>query len=405
MSDITQIGNLEKKKVGEILHQETIVPVNLETVKDKSSYDMNLYSVSNKEKENEFINKLFSVQGVEREINSETRNKLKNVQDRNMSHLLLNDRKLGGDSDYMKNVKERIGDLEAKLSGKNMEKDALEEVDGAFNRAISACEFYMNNKNPWSPTGIRRKKKVRERLEKLKEEKACFLWGRDAMEQGILLGKQKTPAELIIAGRNQEARIGKEMAAFKKRYNKIEGIKDNVPKELEGDKEGFLSPVLFTAIKKNRQENEFAVQDTKYDGIEDAKNYFYTKNLDTIAEFKKRVESAIAKNPAAKSLARVIEKNYIEEFQTRDMYEFMENVLKNKNESHYETNYGSLYPLRNMADVYSSYTNSSGVNRTVNELISILHLLENKEVINYEPDNDIIPGNLVVEYNKAVAGE
>jgi hypothetical protein len=402
MADITQI---DKKKVGQILNQEMIVPVDMETVKDKSTYDKNLYNVGAKEKENAFIDKLFSIEGVEREINSKTRNRLKNVQERNMSHLLLNDHKLGGDSDYMKDVKERVANLEAKLSGKSMEKAVLDELPGAFDRAISACEFYINHKNPWFPTGIRRKKKVRERLERLKEEKACFLWGRDAMEQGILLGKQKTPADLIIAGRNQEARIGKEMATFKKRYNKIKGIEEDVPKELEGEKTGFLSPVLFTAIQKNKQENEFAVKDMKYDGIDKPETYFYTKNLDTIAEFKKRVESAVSKNPAGKKIARLIEKNFIEIIQLGDMYEFMENVFKNKDESNYEKQYGSLYPLRALADAYTQYTKEGADEGTINELKGILQTLERKDVMYDDPDERILPSNLVMEYNKAIAGE
>ncbi len=113
--------------------------------------------------------------------------KLEAVQGRNLSHLMLNDYKVTGDRREMRNVKEKLANLEQVLTRrKNVpltEDDAL-NMEMLYDSAMEACRDYIDNKKPWFSTGIRRKKKVMATLDRLMKEKDALRVGREYIAEG-----------------------------------------------------------------------------------------------------------------------------------------------------------------------------------------------------------------------------
>ena len=54
MSDLNEIKK-QQEKAQEIITQQIVMPIDMQTVKDKSAYNNDVYNVATKEKENEFI--------------------------------------------------------------------------------------------------------------------------------------------------------------------------------------------------------------------------------------------------------------------------------------------------------------------------------------------------------------
>ncbi|MBQ9609382.1 MAG: phosphotransferase [Lachnospiraceae bacterium] len=107
--------------------------------------------------------------------------KLEAVQGRKLSHLMLNDQKLTGDSEEMDKVKTALADLELVMTTKQRHALTDKQIDmlqSHYENAINACRLYCDTKNPWTPTGKRRKAKVKATLERLLVESDTLELGR-----------------------------------------------------------------------------------------------------------------------------------------------------------------------------------------------------------------------------------
>ena len=246
MSELNDLGK-QQEKAKQIITQQIVMPIDMQTAKDKSAYNNDTYNVASKEKENEFINNLFSNTKVKNRLSADDRAKLRNVEERNMSHLLLNDHRLFKDSGYMEGVKVAVTNLENLLQSKSMEPANLDEVAQKFETAISACDEYLSNKKPWFSSGKRRLRKVAERMERLKQEKDLFYAGRLALECNLLKKQPQTPMDLIVEGRKEDENLTKEMSKFRVHYKVVNDIKGN--EELPTERVGFLDHALHAEYK------------------------------------------------------------------------------------------------------------------------------------------------------------
>ncbi len=205
MSNDNQTEGLQKQRISQILNMEPRVAKELTA--DSQTPANSYYSMEQTVKDNTLITKALSISGIESYgLSEEDRIRLKNVRERNASHILVNQQKVSGDSEDMQNVKESITELEELLHGGSIEAEGLDAVEAAYNRAIDACTYYRDHKNPWFPTGKERKRQVVEKLDSLRNELNLFRLGRTELAAGDAESQITKPTELLDIGRRSEAK-------------------------------------------------------------------------------------------------------------------------------------------------------------------------------------------------------
>ena len=121
--------------------------------------------------------------------------KLNAIKGRNMAHILINDKKLNGDSPVMKRVKDAVMAIENKMAEKKnapLTDEDINNITNLYNNAINECRNYCDTKDPGSTTGKRRKAKVQAILEQLmRESDAVFLATKVLKEQDNQQGEDR----------------------------------------------------------------------------------------------------------------------------------------------------------------------------------------------------------------------
>ena len=99
--------------------------------------------------------------------------RLRAIQGRTISHLLLNQNQFSTDSPEMSLVKQNVEKLEEMLAREWTAQDAADiviELEGAYQSAIAACQNYCEHKKPTFRSGKERKLMVQETLQQLRTE-------------------------------------------------------------------------------------------------------------------------------------------------------------------------------------------------------------------------------------------
>ncbi len=205
MPNDNQTEDLQKQRVSQILHTEPRVATELTA--DYQTPDYSYYNTEQTVKDNTLIAKALSISGIESYgLSMDDRIRLKNIRDRNASHILVNQQKFSGDSEEMQNVKKSVTELEELLHGGSIEAGGLNAVEEAYERAINACSYYRDHKNPWFPTGKERKRQVVEKLDSLRNEFSLFQLGRRELADTDGESQITKPMELLDIGRRAEAK-------------------------------------------------------------------------------------------------------------------------------------------------------------------------------------------------------
>ena len=199
------------------LKNEQFVPVDFSLQKNehlKSGYD-----AERLEKENKLVEKALEITSSWKyDISAQERTNLVTNADLKSKYVLLNDEKAFGDSKSMEGIKKTIRELEKKLDEKKeVSFDAFSEIEEAFSEAMKKCDNYIKSKNPWTPTGKRRKRRMRELYSTLYSEKKDFLKGKILYIRGAFEDTpEMSPNEIIKNVRNR---------AFSKQAQKDQGVK------------------------------------------------------------------------------------------------------------------------------------------------------------------------------------
>ena len=199
------------------LKNEQFVPVDFSLQKNehlKSGYD-----AERLEKENKLVEKALEITSSWKyDISAQERTNLVTNADLKSKYVLLNDEKTFGDSKSMEGIKKTIRELEKKLDEKKeVSFDAFSEIEEAFSEAMKKCDNYIKSKNPWTPTGKRRKRRVRELYSTLYSEKTDFLKGKILYIRGDFEDTpEMSPNEIIKNVRNR---------AFSKQAQVDRGVK------------------------------------------------------------------------------------------------------------------------------------------------------------------------------------
>ncbi len=163
------------------------------------------YADSIIQKENEAIDQALSVEGSSYYYLSKAQaQELSLKKGRNESYLLVNENSRSSDSPLMTAVKNQLIDLEKLLYDRPgvWDEDFLARVGRAFNNAIEACDNYCKGRSPISPSGRKRKKLVRQTMNRLLKEKEMFEQGRDILSDSMgLPAALYRPVDLLNSGK------------------------------------------------------------------------------------------------------------------------------------------------------------------------------------------------------------
>ena len=176
----------DREHMEELLDKPVRTAVDMDKIKD--GYDKEHYSMRRTEKEAMEIDGLLkTIEAGDFLVEEKDRSRLEAIQGRNLSHLMLNDRKFTGDSVEMKNIKTALGNLEIALTNtreKALTENNVDHLMGLYQKAMEECQYYIDNKHPKRETGKRRKAMVQATLKRIMKESDALDLGRRIIAEG-----------------------------------------------------------------------------------------------------------------------------------------------------------------------------------------------------------------------------
>ena len=209
--------------------------------------------------------------------------KLEAIQGRMLSHLMLNDQKVTGDSEEMDKVKNRLHELEVAMTAEQRHALGDKQIDylqNLYEGAIEACRLYCKTKHPWLPAGKRRKAKVKATLARLMRESDCLELGR------MIVNREGSEAASINSGLKLLSltavqNLADKMEGSKRRHNlrnKLEEDMQNLEKKSAEDEKNLAPDYM-------KYNEAMFLHDTKKATYDEAK-----KAYDELYERKEKVE-------------------------------------------------------------------------------------------------------------------
>ena len=192
-----------RQRVDNILHQEMRTATNLQNVQqDRQQF----YSLEQTQNDQQTIRA--ALMNAELNLTDNEQNRLRAIQGRNISHILLNQNQYSSDSPEMDMVKKDVGALEQLLAGEwdvAHAQESLAELESAYQFAIASCKNYCLRKKPSFRSGKQRKQMVEETLANLLEEQRQIHEARRLAEQNALPAGITSKRDLLVEiGRQAE---------------------------------------------------------------------------------------------------------------------------------------------------------------------------------------------------------
>ena len=198
---------ITQDQVNELLTHKTRVATNMEKV--KTGYDRNYYSMEKTMQDRQLIDDLLKLpESTTMKLSDEQKYRLRTIQGRNLSHILLNQNSFTGDSDEMKKAKKYVQALE-NLMSQPLQKDTMNQsiadLETAYLEAIAACKYYCDHKDPSFESGRDRKQAVADALERLRAESAQLSEAKRLLESGQLTREVTSVQDLLVAAQKSLA--------------------------------------------------------------------------------------------------------------------------------------------------------------------------------------------------------
>ncbi|MBO5246501.1 MAG: phosphotransferase [Eubacterium sp.] len=223
-----------KQKAESIFAKQQRTAVNMQTTPMNDEAQREFYSIHQTKQDVAEINELLQTNQMDVATQSETMNlsqdyvhRLQAIQNRNLSHILLNENKFGGDSEQMKNVKVSVEEVERLLSSQDENAGSLayiEKLETAYRVAISHCQYYCDHKNPRFSTGIERKNAVLATLKYLRDEAAQLETVKKLVQEEGLDVEFANGKELLLLGRDMQDTIPESEKTVKKENFEISDL-------------------------------------------------------------------------------------------------------------------------------------------------------------------------------------
>ena len=186
------------------------------------------------------------LQNKEHTLTAKQLAELEAVQGRNVSTLLIMSEKTVGDSKKMKAVKKGIAEIERYLHNERNRPfmpDDMEYLLGMYDKAILACNDYLDHKSPTFGTGKDRYRQVQYNMSRLMTEASNFRVAQELLRSGVL------------AGEKNSARTAHDLMVQAKLYKLMPGrAEDAVPQAMKQATDaqvselGTYGEILFTAL-------------------------------------------------------------------------------------------------------------------------------------------------------------
>ena len=205
---VQRVSNKDLLKFNAFKEENRFYATDLKRDENEAFRNNGRYNIEKVSEETAFIERMLNIPTTrELNVSAEQRSSLELNLTRRQSFLLLNDEKdYTSDSKEMDRVKKSLETLENTLTIEEFTNlKTLYRISNLYATAIKACKYYVDNKNPWFSTGIRRKKKVEDTLKRLTEEKSLFDRGVGLVEEGLIdMDKLKSPYELLESERTKD---------------------------------------------------------------------------------------------------------------------------------------------------------------------------------------------------------
>ncbi len=217
---------ITQNQVDELLTHDTRVATNMEKV--KTGYDANYYSMEKTMQDRQLIDDLLKLpESTTLQLSDEQKYRLKTIQSRNISHILLNQNSFTGDSDEMKKAKKYVQALE-QLMSQPLQKDTMNQsiadLETAYLEAIAACKYYCDHKDPSFESGRDRKQAVADSLERLRAESAQLSEAKRLLESGQLTEDVTSVQDLLVAAQKSMAVNELESAGRRQKKTGLEAL-------------------------------------------------------------------------------------------------------------------------------------------------------------------------------------
>ena len=271
----------EKNRINTIATESKgFVPVNLELKENAGYFGKEGYDVEKAAESIRFIDEMLNgFQSGLLTLDAEQRALLTLQKGRYQSFLHLNAGKFSGDSREMVAVKTQLGVLEAILHEPlAFDEKTFAAIELQYTNVIRACQYYIDNKNPWFESGVARKQLVAETMARISEEKKTFLAAKAAYQEGFLgEAKFETPYKLMEA----------HLAAGFADADSLEAYNQKMAGEADISREwiaNLMEQQDFAAFfERLKEKNRFVTE-------EDAKYQFLNKLINKAVNFDKNKE-------------------------------------------------------------------------------------------------------------------
>ncbi|MBR1856882.1 MAG: phosphotransferase [Oribacterium sp.] len=215
--------------------------------------------------------------------------KLEAKQGRKLSHLMLNDQKLTGDSEEMEKVKTTLEELELALTTEQKHALTDKNVDAlqvCYGRAIDACQVYCDTKHPKTDTGKRRKAKVQATLARLLSESEMIELGRMIIKRDGSEAKNVTNGLQLLSLTAVQDLADKMVVKSRKEkiQNEIDTINENI-RDLKADivinADAYMPIILPKKAAYEMEQSDYEKMKADYDKL-----YAYKRDVEDIGYWK-----------------------------------------------------------------------------------------------------------------------
>lgn len=185
MDEYREVQKTANDQLGRLTRNDNmLVATRLDRAERPAGFDEERYSVESAKNEIIAIDRLLNLPKSRLNLTDHGRYQLSLRKSSAKSHVLLNDKKFFGDSGRMSLAKDALAEVESALArtGTVLNADTLAEAEELFDTALTRCQEYIDNKNPWFSKGKERLRMIKDAKKRLTEEKKQLLAAKRMLE-------------------------------------------------------------------------------------------------------------------------------------------------------------------------------------------------------------------------------
>ncbi len=217
MDEYREFQKTAKEQSRQLTRSDNIlVATRLDREERPAGFEEERYSVQSARNEIITIDRLLNLPKSRLNLTDYGRYQLRLRKSRARSHVLLNDKKFLGDSGRMSLAKDALAEVEKALArtGTALNADSLADAEELYDTALTRCQEYIDNKNPWFSTGKERLRMIKDAKKRLTEEKKQLLAAKRMLEaDGNAFAGCTCIREVLLRGQTELDRVDRNAPA------------------------------------------------------------------------------------------------------------------------------------------------------------------------------------------------